>query len=525
MKKIPDIVDVWIDSGVASFGSLDYPQKGLYFKKYWPADFITEMNEQVRLWFYTLFLTSMITMKKAPCKNVYVHGRLNDALGRKMSKSLGNVIDPYELIDKWGADTLRYYMFGASNPAQVMMYNFNDAQVKYRNLEVLWNTASYLVEAAKLAKVNPAKVKVKVFGLKEKYVLSRLNSTIKNVTALFEENRLNEIPWAIESLFLELSRWYIKAVRGKSDDPAVLKTIYDVLSETLKLFAPVAPFITEAIYQAFKKEFGLKVESIHLFYWPKADLKAINKGLEREVEKVQQVTSMILSVREKLGRGIRWPVRKATIVTNIKATQEAVLRHKGLIKELTNTWELVVEPMLSGAEYKVKADYGKLGPKYNKEVGKIIGKLATKSPESVLRSLDKDKKLVLHIDGKDYELDKEDLIIEETLPKNVLGMKDHKVAVYLEKTETKEMKISGMVREITRKIQALRKNAGLSKEQRISLEVSAPADLTQELTKYESELKEKVGAKQLVFSARISKKEKDEFAVDGKKISIGFDVI
>ena len=261
----------------------------------------------------------MVAMKKHSYKAVYMHGFVQDALGRKMSKSLGNVISPYEIIDNYGSDTLRYYMIGGANAGVDINYNMEDMKVKYKNLNILWNLHTYLIEYSKETKIK--NINKKDLGIEERYILSKLNNTIKRVTELFDNYYLNEIPIVIEELFLELSRTYIQLIRekiafgSKRDKEVVLYTINSVLLNLLKLFAPISPFITEQIYQNLKKEFKLKEESIHLFSWPKYDKNLIDEKLEKGVSNVNKIIQAILAEREKIKLGIRWPLSKVSIAT------------------------------------------------------------------------------------------------------------------------------------------------------------------------------------------------------------------
>ncbi|MCH8329537.1 MAG: isoleucine--tRNA ligase, partial [Nanoarchaeota archaeon] len=325
-KRVPDILDVWVDSGTVSWNSLDFTTNKEHFKKYFPADFILEGKDQIRGWFNLLHVASMLAFGKRSFNAVYMHGFINDALGRKMSKSLGNYILPDEVINKQGADTLRYYMIGGANPGLDLNYNFDDMKVKYRHLTVLWNLHNFLIDLARNSKINPKDMKIRSdrFSMEENYIFSKLNSTIRNATKLFDNYELNKIPIVVEDLFLTLSRTYIQLTREKTNDEntrkVVLYTVYDVFMETLKMFAPVAPFITEKIYQNLKKEFSLEEESIHLYEWPKYNEKLINKELENQMDTVNNILQAILALREKLQLGVRWPLQEVIVVTKDNKT-------------------------------------------------------------------------------------------------------------------------------------------------------------------------------------------------------------
>ncbi|MEM4152609.1 MAG: isoleucine--tRNA ligase [Candidatus Pacearchaeota archaeon] len=326
MTRIPDVLDVWLDSGTTSWNCLYYPSRKDFFKKWFPADFILEANEQIRLWFSMLQICSFIALKKSCYKAVYVHGMILDWQGMKMSKSLGNVVSPYEVINKYGVDLFRYYMTEC-RAGENLNFSWEGMKQKQRNINVLWNIKNYLLELAKLINKNPVKIKPEL-SIEEKYILSRLNSTIKEVTKLYENYKLDEIVAKIETLFLELSRVYIQFVREKSslgsekEKEAVLYTIYESMINIIKLFAPVCPYITEAIFLEMKNAFGLKEESIHMAEWPKVNEKAIDVQLEKEFSVALEIIEKALALRSAASLGLRWPLPLLTIKINKKISKE-----------------------------------------------------------------------------------------------------------------------------------------------------------------------------------------------------------
>ena len=432
MKRIPDILDVWVDAGVSSWTCLDYPQKKDIFERLWPADFILEGKDQIRGWFNLLFVASMVSLNEPSYKAVYMHGFINDALGRKMSKSLGNYILPEEVVEKYGADTLRYYMIGAANPGVDLNYNFEDAKLKNKNLMILWNIHNFIIDLCRTNRIKPKNIKGKI-GIEEKYILSKLNSTIEKVTELFDNYKLNEIPWVIEELFLELSRTYMQlmrekiAVGSKKEKELVASVIYEVLFKTLKLFTPIVPFICEKIYLDLKDEFKLKKDSVSFEQWPKADKKRIDSKLEEQFGIVEPIIQEILAKREKAKLGIRWPLAKVEISLKEKKDVDAVKRLTEIIKTQTN-------------------------------VKKVIAK--------------KGKRKFIKLDTK----------------------------------LTKELEAEGFTREVTRRIQALRKKAGLKKDDRICLHIICKEKLEECLCKFEKYIKEKCGAFELTISVEKPKK-------------------
>jgi len=300
-KRIPDVSDVWIDSGTTSWNCLYNDPK--LIKKYFPADFILEATEQTRLWYSMLQVCSAIMFGKTSYKNVYSHGMMLDYQGTKMSKSLGNIISPYEVTDKYSADILRYYM-GGQTAGENINFNWEGVKVKQRNLIIFQNTANYILdlERQKIKKGSP--------GIEETWIISKYNSTLKQVTGLFEQYRLDETIVAIEDLFITLSRDYIKFVRDKaSDNSAVSETLKETYVGILKMFSTICPFITENLWQ----EMSQKEESVHLAKWPQYDPKKIDKKLEEDFTLAMVQIEKGLAERDKNQIGLRWPLAKATI--------------------------------------------------------------------------------------------------------------------------------------------------------------------------------------------------------------------
>src|SRR5574341_1312977 len=408
MSRVPDVLDVWLDSGVAPWATLGYPSNQELFKKMGFPELILEGKDQIRGWFNSLTCMSMISWGRVPFKAVYMHGFINDSQGRKMSKSLKNYITPYEIIDQYGADTLRCYQIGGAQPGIDMNFNHEDAKTKHRNLIVLWNLQKFVIEMARELKTAPSMMDDVVMknlgGIEERFMLSKLYSTIKTVTNMFNEYRLNEIPAVIEDLFLTLSRSYIQMVRDKAaigDDnerKAVLYTIYKCLSECLKLFAPIAPFITDQIWQNLKNDFKLDDESIHLCDWPKANEKDINAKLEKQMVIADAVVQAVLAAREKIKVSLRWPIKCAQIVTQDDDVLQTLEALEDVIKYQTNCKDVHGHKEIAEVHMKGKANAGALGKSFGAKSPKIMTKLAEMSSKSILSQLAKDGKFPVIIE-------------------------------------------------------------------------------------------------------------------------------
>ncbi|MBI2654272.1 isoleucine--tRNA ligase [Candidatus Woesearchaeota archaeon] len=507
-ERIPDILDVWLDAGSASWNCLDFPKRNDLFDKLYPADFILEGIDQIRGWFNLLFVASMIAMNNESFRAVYMHGFINDAQGRKMSKSLGNYILPQEVIMEYGADTLRYYMIGGTSPGVDINYNFDDMKVKHRNLMVLWNLHKYVIEMATNLNVNPDELSLEKYenDIEERYILSKVNSTIRKVTEMFEGYRLNEISWAVEELFLELSRTYIQLTRDKAsmgseeEKRVVLYTIYNVLLGTLKLFAPIAPFVTERIYQNLRHEFKIKEESIHLFSWPKYDEEAIEKELEDSMLVISDIVQSALAIREKIQMGVRWPLKELVVAVKDNNIMGAVEKLKDVIKKQVNVKDVSVVESLPNVKVRLKADYSQMGPDFGDKAAKIIAQLTIDSPETVLKHIQEKGKYSMKIDGEVFNIVKEHLIVTREVPLPYVEGTFKQGFVYINREMTDELEAEGFAREMMRRVQALRKKAGLQKSDNISLFIKTDNELKEMLKEWNLVIKEKVGASQFRIS-------------------------
>lgn len=510
MHRDPDIIDVWVDAGTTSWNCLNNDPK--LIKEWYPADAILEAKEQTKLWFSMLSICSHIYSGNNAFKNVYVYGMLNDLDGKKMSKSLGNIVSPYEFIDKHGVDVMRYYMC-QNNAGEDINFSWEEAATKGRYLQILWNVHKLLINLATENKANPFQSKKEVMynlmSVEEKYIISRMNSTIKKVTELFESYHLDETIQPLEDLYLELSRTYIQMVRDKSalgedqEKEVVMYTIATVLLNLLKMFSIVCPFISEAIYLNLKEEFGLKEESISHFSWPKAEEKHINVQLEESMGVAQNIIQAALNAREKVKLGLRWPVKEIVIVTTKDEAKKAVTVMKEILQSQINAKEVKVENKLMGMKLKVRPDGGKIGPAYTTLSAQIIAKLTIDSPETIMNHIEKENAYRFTIEGKEIKISRDMLIVEHEVPKNYQEVEFSQGYVYLGLERTPELEAEGYSREIMRNIQQLRKQVGFEKLDRIKLNLKCEQGMQKQLTPFKEDIEEKIGAAKLEFSAKV----------------------
>ena len=536
-KRIADILDVWIDAGTNSWTCLDFPSEQKHFDELWPADFILEGPDQIRGWFNVLLVCSMIAFGKHPYKACYMHGMLSDIEGQKMSKSLGNIISPYEVIDKFGADTLRYYMIGATDAGVQINFSWEEAELKFKNLFVLWNIQNFLIDLCRTNKINPKKlgtIEEDLFGTEEKYLMSRANDTLFRVTNFMEVYEIEKVPQLLENLYLDISRTYIQLVRDKAaigekeDKEIVAYSIFRSLMTFLQMFQIVAPFVSEMIYQNLKDEFGLKEESIALLGWPSHDAHKIDNQLEVEMVIAKDIIQSVFFARDKAGIGRKWPLKEIFVVTKDDITVAAAEKMSEIIKGQANVKSVNVQESFPFEKMKVRADYEKLAPKFRDLTPKIIARLATDSSETIMGHIKKDGKYAFIVDGQKVEITNEHLHIETATQEPYLGTDFSRGKVYVNKERTPELEAEGYAREITRHVQSERKKAGFEKKDEIVLFVKVPDELEEMLKDWESRIKEKVGAENIAISHQEPGRKHDfvsKVKVKGKNVEIYFERI
>jgi len=497
-RRIPDILDVWVDAGTASWNCLDYPHRKDLVEQLFPAEFILEGKDQIRGWFNLLHVASMIGFGKPSFKNVYMHGFVNDSQGRKMSKSLGNYILPAEVIDKYGADTFRSYAIGAANPGLDMNYNFDDVELKHRNLAVFWNLHTLLLEQRRQGVQFKPKT-VNDLGVEERYLLSRLHSTIKLVTEKMESYALNEVPGLVESLLLDMSRSYIQLVREKlaagteEEKEAVLFTAFTTYLEAMKLYAIVAPNFAEQVYLDLQQPFSLPEESIHLCAWPEYDSHLINPQLEQDFVFAFEVIGALLAARDAVNLGVRWPAAEAIIETE-KPEVEKALEHLGdLVKQQANIKTLNVMDF-EFSVYAVEPNYRAIAKDFGHDTGKAVEFLKTHAEKLGAIVAKQGSDSTIELEGMSFKRDH--LTVSRSASPGWSMGTFPSGTVFLKTELSPSLEAEGFCRELIRRVQQLRKEAGLEKNDVIELAILAP-ELSSVLLTFQNDILSRTGAKLL----------------------------
>ena len=487
MERVKDVMDVWFDSGAMPYAQFHYPfENKELFESQFPADFIAEGVDQTRGWFYVLLVISTIISGESSFKNVVVNDMMLDAHGKKMSKSTGNIIDPTDIMTKYGADTVRYYMLYASpvwTPLKFDETGLKEIYSKY--ISTFKNAYSFFEMYANADNIDPRTYDVPVSKreLIDKWLLSKLNKLIKNVTSAYEEYDLNKVTRLIVPFLNDdLSNWYIRSNRRRFWDSelteskkAVYLTTYEVLVALCKLCAPITPFLTEEIYQKLTGE-----ESIHLADFPKYNEKLINEKIEEQMDLVRDICSLGRFAREEVNIKVRQPISHLILP---KKDEKTIGNLISIIQEELNVKEIVFkEDMSDYLDYIVKPNFkilGKtLGPKI-KELQEILSNLTAKEISQL-----EEGSLKVKLDGEDFELTNEMVLISLKQKEGYASSSNSRTCVVLNTELTEDLILEGLAREFVRKVQSLRKEADFVITDHIKVIYNGTDKIKQMLEKY-----------------------------------------
>ena len=487
MHRVPEVIDCWFDSGSMPFAQHHYPfENKELFESQFPADFISEAVDQTRGWFYSLLAISTLIFNKAPYKNVIVLGHVQDENGQKMSKSKGNAVDPFEALEKFGADAIRWYFY--TNSAPWLPNRFHDKAVtegQRKFMGTLWNTYAFYVLYANIDEFDPTKYSLENCKLTvmDKWLLSKLNSMVKAVDDNLNNYHIPEAARALQEFVDDMSNWYVRRgrerywVQGLPEDKiAAYMTLYTALVTTAKAAAPMIPFMTESIYQNLVRSVDKSApESIHLCAFPTADEKAIDKELEDKMDKVLEIVVLGRAARNGSSLKNRQPL--ATMYVKLDGELDSfytdIIRDELNIKNVSFT-----DKVDDFVTYQFKPQLKTVGPKFGKQLNEIRTALSELDGTAAKKELDKNGKLVLSLPSGEVTLETEDLLIEAKQKDGFYTVSDRGITVAIDTTLTKELIEEGFVRELISKIQTMRKEAGFNVTDHIKVTVSGSERVT-----------------------------------------------
>ena len=534
MTRVKDVIDCWFDSGSMPFAQLHYPfENKELFETQFPADFISEAIDQTRGWFYTLLVISTLLFDKSPFKNCIVLGHVNDKNGLKMSKHIGNVVDPWSVLDKQGADAVRWYFYTGSAPwlpSRFYPEAVSEAQRKF--MGTLWNAYAFFVLYAEIDGYDPSKYDIKSckLSLMDKWALSKLNTLIKNIDNGLENYQIFETSRMLQDYVDDLSNWYIRRGRerywGKDmtdDKIAAYTTLYTILLTLAKLSAPYVPFMAESMYLNLIPNFYKNApKSVHLCSFPVSDESMIDKDLEDGMAIVLDIVVLGRACRNTSNIKNRQPLSKVFVATERKAdfTDELL----SIARDELNVKELELLKDAGGfISYKLKPQLKTLGPKYGAKLGLIRNFLETCNAGEVVETVKSGKSYIVNLGGSDVEFTLDDLLISSESMQGFVSSSDNGVTVVLDTNITEELLLEGVLREIVSKIQTMRKEAGFEVTDRINLYYTASGNAEKVLNASVEELKEAVLASEII-SGEVKGFSK-EWDIMGEKVNIGVEKI
>ena len=469
MHRVPEVIDCWFDSGAMPFAQHHYPfENKELFEKQFPADFISEAVDQTRGWFYSLLAESTILFNQAPYKNVIVLGHVQDENGQKMSKSKGNAVDPFDALEKYGADAIRWYFYINSAPWLPNRFHGKAVQEGQRKfMGTLWNTYAFFVLYANIDNFDPTKYTLDYDNLPvmDKWLLSKLNSVVKTVDDCLANYKIPESARALQEFVDEMSNWYVRRSRERfwakgmeQDKINAYMTLYTALVTISKAAAPMIPFMTEEIYQNLVRSVDKDaIESIHLCDFPKVEEAWINKELEDDMEELLKIVVLGRAARNTANIKNRQPIG----TMYIKADKEMGQFYTDIIADELNVKEVkFANDVESFISYSFKPQLRTVGPKYGKLLNGIRTALAEINGTEAMNELRSTGLLTLDINGNKVELSEEDLLIETAQTEGYVTEADGDISVVLDTNLTPELIEEGFIREIVSKVQTMRKEAG-----------------------------------------------------------------
>ena len=528
MRRVPEVIDCWFDSGSMPFAQHHYPfENQELFEAQFPADFISEAVDQTRGWFYSLLAISTLLFNKAPFKNVIVLGHVQDQFGQKMSKSKGNAISPFEALEKYGADPIRWYFL--SNSAPWLPNKFYDKAVldgQRRFLGTLYNTYAFYVLYADIYQFDPTKhpLEQSALTVMDRWILSRLNHTVGEVDDHMTNYRLPEAARSLQDFVEVLSNWYVRRSRERfwrdeldADSFAAFTTLYTCLSTLSRAAAPMIPFMTEEIYQNVVRTVDTDApESVHLCTYPAVDENLLDPALEAEMEEVLAVVTLGRAARNGAAIKNRQPLPALYVKGGRPLTEEF---KRIVMDELNVKAVLEAEDASQYLTYSFKPQLKTVGPKYGRQLGDIKAALSSLDGTAAKKQLDETGVLTLALPSGEVRLAEEDLLISTEQTAGYYAVSEYDRTVALDTAITPELKEEGFLREVVSKLQTMRKEGGMEVTDRIRVTFAAAGYAADVLAKNREAIMGEVLA--VAFDAGEPAGYVKEWDVNGEPVTFG----
>ena len=528
MHRVPEVIDCWFDSGAMPFAQHHYPfENKELFEQQFPANFISEAVDQTRGWFYSLLAESTLLFNKAPYKNVIVLGHVQDENGQKMSKSKGNAVDPFDALNKYGADAIRWYFY--INSAPWLPNRFHGKAVvegQRKFMSTLWNTYAFFVLYADIDNFDPTKYELNYDQLPvmDKWLLSRLNTTVQAVDNDLANYKIPEAARALQEFVDEMSNWYVRRSRERfwakgmeQDKINAYMTLYTALVTICKAAAPMIPFMTEDIYQNLVRSVDKDApESIHLCDFPTVNEAWIDKDLEADMKELLEIVVLGRACRNTANIKNRQPI--GTMYVRAERPLDAMFQE--VVADELNVKKVEFKEDLSDfTSYTFKPQLKTVGPKYGKLLNGIRAHLAEINGREAMKELDNSGSLSFDIDGQNVVLSKEDLLIDTAQMEGYVTEEDSTVTVVLDTNLSEELIEEGFVREIISKIQTMRKEAGFEVMDKIVVYSMGNQKIEGYMKEYREEILSDVMASDIRFDE--VKGYTKEWSINGESVTLG----
>ncbi len=539
MRRVPDVADCWFDSGSMPVAQWHYPfENRELFAVAGQADYISEAIDQTRGWFYTLHAVATLLFDRPAFRNVICLGHILDINGEKMSKSRGNVVDPWQLLESYGADATRWYMYASAPPYNPRRFAPQHVgEVLRQFVLTLWNTYAFFVTYANLDGWRPPAGGDPLAGRElpaiDRWALARLNALVRDVTAMLEDYDIHGPAKAIEAFVEELSNWYVRRNRRRfwkaeddADKHAAYLTLYTCLRTLAPLLAPFMPFLSDALYRNLvATQDPAAPESVHLAPWPSAREALVDRPLLVDTAFLLETVSLGRAARRSAGLKVRQPLREMWVRVRTPGEAEALRRFEAELRDELNVKAVrYLDSAVDLVEYRFKPNLRAVGRKYGRLVPALASALAGLSGEAAreaARAVEAGRPVRLTVDGQALELAPGELLVEASSPTGYAVAEERGVLVALDTTLTPELKTEGLARELVRHIQDARKNAGFQIADRIVVYVAGGGDVTAAVREWEDYLRAEVLADDLVLAEPPAGAHTETLDHDGQPIAVG----
>ncbi|MFB6251292.1 MAG: isoleucine--tRNA ligase [Halobellus sp.] len=527
-KRVPDVFDVWIDSSVATWGTLGYPSKTEAYEELWPADWIVEAHDQTRGWFWSQLGMGSAAVGRAPYEEVMMHGFVNDEDGRKMSKSLGNIVTPEEAIERAGRDPLRAYLLSHDQQGVDLSFEWDGLGEMQSTLNIFWNVFRFPLPYMELDGYDPAAADLSDGDrtVVDEWVLSRLQSVETEARDAWEEYEVSTaLNTVLDFLTEDVSRFYVKAIRERmweeedsASKRAAYATLATVLEETIRLLAPVTPYLAEQMYQHLDGE----APSVHALSYPDPDAELRDAELERQMAVLRGVEEAAANARQQGGRKLRWPVERVIVATSDDSVADAIESLSDLLSERVNARSIDVVDEFDELVERAEPEMGVIGPKFGADAQKVMEVVQGKTREAIEGGVE--------VDGETYELTDEMVSYEAEPPAHVSGADFDGGTVYVDTSLTEEIEAEGYARDVVRRIQEMRKQLELDVDAEIDTyldvadsRVEAFVDQHRDVVADETRTREFLDGDELATDSEWALVE--EWDVEGVTVTIGVEPV